>query len=393
MGKKKGYCNVDEIISMCDELEDCLGKAPEKCLPFIQDKTCMERFRNLIKEVESYPVEMGALTQSIESWIEKIKKEILKIDQSCSESERKKVINQLFEDSPVIYLNNHSMQHIKAVMNKAKEILVNCHDINLEYYELFILLCAIVVHDIGNVHGRKGHEREVARILSDPQFVHLLPDSVERKVISSIAQAHGGVSKETGKDTIACLLEERVLHGIHVRERMLAAILRFSDELADDSSRADYDALKLGIIPTASLIHHKYSVALHTVCIRKNPINHTFSVHLSYSFEIKDARIPIEKVCIKQYLLDEIYERTMKMERERRYCMRYLRMYLPLEEICVDIEIFNPEDPFWKHEIKYELKEEGYPEFNCESIQKINETLPTGEKLAEQLQGEEAYHV
>ena len=66
--------------------------------------------------------------------------------------------------------------------------------------EIFILLCAIQIHDIGNINGREGHEtsfqetfREIAK--------NIIPDTVTQKNIIRIAQVHSG-SIGGSKDTI-----------------------------------------------------------------------------------------------------------------------------------------------------------------------------------------------
>ena len=76
------------------------------------------------------------------------------------------------------------------------------------------------------------------------------------------------------------------------------------------------------------------------------------------------------------YLLDEIYERTKKMELERRYCTRFMRPYLDIERIKVEINISDTEDIFNVKNIKYDLYESGYPNSEC-----IIESSLTGEDL------------
>ena len=63
------------------------------------------------------------------------------------------------------------------------------------------------------------------------------------------------------------------------------------------------------------------------------------------------------------FLLDEIYERTLKMCFERRYCMRFMDGVPRIEEISVGIDIYEDThslvtcvDP-----IGYRLRDRGYP--------------------------------
>lgn len=94
-------------------------------------------------------------------------------------------------------------------------------------------MCAIVVHDAGNIYGRAGHEKKLAEILNN-QCDNIIPDAIERRVISRIAGVHGGKIKGSS-DTISVLNKTNTVNGFEIKEQLLAAILRFADELADDA--------------------------------------------------------------------------------------------------------------------------------------------------------------
>ena len=82
---------------------------------------------------------------------------------------------------------------------------------------------------------------------------HLGKDMVEKKAILDIAKAHGG--KVNGdKDTISKLHDKGLILGNDIRYQKIAAILRFADELADDSQRAAryLDKDDLDLIPPNS---------------------------------------------------------------------------------------------------------------------------------------------
>ena len=63
------------------------------------------------------------------------------------------------------------------------------------------------------------------------------------------------------------------------------------------------------------------------------------------------------------YLLDEIYERTVKTDLERNYCMRFARDIAPIDAIDVRIEIFVDANSMLPciEPIAYRLQEVGYP--------------------------------
>lgn len=374
------------MLSTFSTLEELFYQAKEGELPSSIGKNHCERYKELKDQFADFPVEMGAMSSSIEEWIKDTRKKAEEINKVENQKERSTQFSDLFVKDPIVFLNRHDATHINKVQEKAKEILMCCNNLNLSYYELYFLLCATVVHDVGNIFGRKDHERSIKTIL-DSECKDILPDSIERRVIARIARAHGG-SVSGSSDTISILRESEIINNQNVRERLLAAILRFADELADDSTRANYAALKSDIITEASKIYHVYSTALHTVELRKNDINQSYEVVLAYEFDSSTATTQYSKAGKQSYLIDEIYERTLKMERERRYCIRYLRPYCHLERIKVQITITNSNDEFRSYRITYTLEESGYPSTPFATIKDVDCNIKTGTELLDVLREE-----
>jgi HD superfamily phosphodiesterase len=76
----------------------------------------------------------------------------------------------------------------------------------LEPYELYVLLFAVLLHDAGNARTRKNHEKEPKAIIARMGSVAGV-EPVERKLIASIAEAHGGRTKDGDKDTIRKVIQ------------------------------------------------------------------------------------------------------------------------------------------------------------------------------------------
>lgn len=365
---------LDELLNIggSDEYPSTFGRKPH-----------IERYKELANKFANYPVEMGAMQETIKTWIAAVQEKTKEINSIDDIKEREKEFNKLFEDDPIIFLNRHDASHTKKVMEKALEIIKCFRNIRFSCYEIYFLLCAIVVHDIGNIYGRTGHEKKIAEILNS-ECASIIPDSIERRVISRIAGVHGGKIYGSS-DTISVLNETYTVNGFDIKEQLLAAILRFADELADDASRANYDAMDSGIIGEASEIYHVYSEKLHTVSLRQNKVTNAFEVFLAYQFDASIAKKLYGKAGQKRYLIDEIYARTIKMERERRYCIRYLRPYCSLERINVQIVITK--DVFDEEKISYTLEEKGYPIIPFSSIKDVRNDILSGEELAAKLEG------
>lgn len=346
-------------------------------------KAYTDRFKELDRYFSEFPVEMGAMKSEVEQWKKNLVSQLEEAAKTEDEAERIQKINNILSEDKIIFLNKHGPDHICKVREKAFEIL-KCftHDVP-SFYEVFLLLCSISVHDVGNLFGRANHEKRIPTLL-DSACANIIDDTVERRIIARIAGVHGGRINDS-KDTISVLNGTDTINNMRVREQMLASVLRFADELADDSSRAVYPALDSGILGAASEIFHVYSSKLHTVRLQQNPVTAAWEVVLKFEMDEETAKKQFSKGTNKIYLLDEIYERTIKMERERRYCMRFLRLYCSIESINVEITIENEESVFEQETIKYVLKENGYPDSPYGLIKEVDRNILTGAEMAEKL--------
>lgn len=311
-------------------------------------------------------VEKGALASSLREYIQEL-------NGLNDEVDLKEALSKI----PFVYLNDHGPGHIEKVIERVSQMLVCIDEINLSAYEVFILLCAIQIHDVGNVFGRKDHEKNLQKISQEKCSPYII-DTAERKLIEKIAATHGGNYKGN-KDTISCLPKETIMKEKKVRCRLLASLLRFADEIADDSTRADINGIKNKTVPKESELYHYYSMALHTVKVEKDNTTSEIYLQLVYEFDSDIALKLFDKFGDKVYLLDEIYERVRKMETERRYCMRFLKPNHSIEKIKIEINISDSNDIFKFEQVKYELEEKGYP--SVDIIGEIYDGNITGEEL------------
>lgn len=370
-------------FKVCSTLEESLHGAEDVDFPDPDTKEgYISRLNTLESNFSNYPVEMGAMADEINRWVEKIG-EALKIE---DEKVRAQQLEELFDDDPCLFLNRHGKLHVEKVKERALDILKCFPENTVTYYELFILLCAINVHDIGNILGRKNHEKALAKIL-ERDCKNIIRDSVERLVVSKIAGAHGG-SIRGDKDTISKLDFKQKVRGCSVNERLLAAVLRFADELADDATRASQDAIDNGILGDKSKIYHIYSSSLHGVELVQNQVSKGWDVELSYKIDRETADMVFKKGDADRYLLDEIYDRTLKMERERRYCNRFFQPLCTIEQINVEIVFIR--DIYENRRVTYTLHDFGYPDKPYSSILEVDDSLMSGSEMAELLKEEDA---
>jgi len=225
-------------------------------------------------------------------------------------------------------LTDHGSDHVQMVMERAKQIIGKKHE-DLTVYEIFILLLAIHFHDIGNIYGREGHEQKISEVMDD-MGKQLPLDDADKKYIKIIAMAHGGYADEnnTDKDTIRTLLPETTRSSVKIRPSLLAAILRFADELADDFSRA----FNGKIVPPHNEIYHAYSKVLE-LSIRENTA--IFKYNIPYEYTQKKMKKGEEK----RYLYDEILDRLQKCLSELDYCRKYSGDYIGITVLSVSIYV------------------------------------------------------
>ena len=374
------YVTESSLINVLEK-----GKADD--FPSTNGKnTHLKRYEELDAYFSEFPVETGAMKSEIGKWKEELGVQLEKIAKIENEAERIRKVQELLSEDKVIFLNKHGKDHTNKVCEKAFEI-IKCFTHNKpSYYEVYFLLCAISVHDVGNFYGRENHEKRIYNMLNS-DCSNILVDAVERRIISRIAGAHGGYINNN-KDTISFLKRTDMINNMEVREQLLAAVLRFADELADDSSRAIDPALKSGILGKASEIFHVYSSKLHTVILRQNPVTAAWNVVLRYEFDEDTAKEQFSKGNTKKYLLDEIYDRTIKMDQERRYCMRFFGTYCSIESIDVEITIVNKGNAFKTKTISYILQEKGYPDHPYSTIKDVDDRIPTGDEMVIELSKE-----
>ena len=261
-------------------------------------------------------------------------------------------------DEEIVFLTDHGPEHIKRVCEKSTQLL-SLLDRPITAYEAYCLLFALYLHDAGVVYGREAHEERCARVM-DALGTVTGDISREKRIIAAIAACHSGDIKGD-KDKISKLDANYAVNNDSIRAQLLAAVLRFADELADDHSRASRFLLDEGLVPPASEVYHAYSLALEHVGVNVKEIDLHFVIDKAMAVKT------YTKKSKQVYLLDEMVTRTQKMHLERLYCMRFLQQYgMKLETVRVAVEVMA--DLTSGHlaiapvsEQKWELRESGYP--------------------------------
>jgi hypothetical protein len=227
-----------------------------------------------------------------------------------------------------ILFTRHGKEHFKTVIAKAHEV-IQADSQPLTGYEIYVLLVAIHLHDIGNLFGRVQHERACLKIIEQLGSI-LSNDSVEKRIFYDVARVHGGKILDN-KDTIRTLKTETIFKEKHVRPRKLAAILRLADELADDYSRVSGALVKFKIMDS---VYHYYAQGLHSVEVRARDSR----VDLHFFFEKSLLTRKLKKNKTRDtWLITEVMDRTLKTFLEMKYCSQYMRT-INFDSLNVSIE-------------------------------------------------------
>lgn len=273
-----------------------------------------------------------------------------------------------FNLESILWLNDHGPKHILTVIERATD-LVNQEKIDLNVREVYILLNAIQLHDVGNFYGRIGHEKKILEVIQEIiPFVGF--DTIEKRYIKNIAQVHGGkIIKENGEkdpNTIVTIKPAVTIDRYNIRKQVLASIVRFADELADDKNRADSKMLFENKIPKSSQIFHAYSFCLDSVIV--NHSTETIELHFKIPKEFLLKKLG--KIDKEVFLLDEIYDRVLKVHNERIYCSKFWKGLIAIDKIWVQIEFYSrpsengslTESDFLVHDdITFTLQDNQYP--------------------------------
>ncbi|ODM29853.1 hypothetical protein A6779_12055 [Marinobacter adhaerens] len=268
---------------------------------------------------------------------------------------------------------DHSIDHFNAVIKYTGFLLglpqhVDQSNIDVELklnpYEVYLTLVSILLHDAGNIYGRQGHEKRPAKIIQDLGPA-AFPDNFEARTIAHIARVHGGkkldAKGETTKDTISNSPLKAIDHykGTKYRAQLIAAIVRFADEICEDRDRASQPLLISRNLPRQSEVFHQYahSISSVEVDLQAKMINIKFELEKEDAIRTfgKGEADDIQEV----YIIDEINERLEKMYCELCYCRRFFAEALSIDAIRATVIIHDEDEP--AQEETFELRERGYP--------------------------------
>ena len=231
-------------------------------------------------------------------------------------------------------LTDHGPRHIQDVLKQAYRLISSSH---LKAREQLMLLLAVFFHDTGNIHGRKGHEKKVANIYDFVRGTPLSAKQLEEKaLLLAIVGTHGGVARDgKSKDTISDLNTTEPFLQRTIRMREIAAIMRFSDELAEGPQRTSEYLHRTHRFDIKSEQYHDYATI---TSITIDPALERIAATYHIDIQTKQGRIAdIERL---RRLIKFSYHRVIKLDEERQYTKYYSDALAPFKKTSATFRFF-----------------------------------------------------
>lgn len=247
-------------------------------------------------------------------------------------------------------LTDHGQTHIEDVIDNGGLLigLSNEHDDDANAdcihgfspYEMFILLCGLLLHDVGNIYGRKKHNLKIGDVWSKMVSWNLWPER-ERQLVISVGRAHAGKSLDgQPEDTIRSLdVHPQYFMKLPINLAPIAAVVRFADELAEGPQRTSRFLVENNLIAEGSQLYHQYAQIAHIAIDRVKG-----RIALSFTVSLDNPSYPEHPIELEEHLcvlLKMAYSRAAKMNYERQYARHYASILTPFRETSVILRIFN----------------------------------------------------
>lgn len=270
------------------------------------------------------------------------------------------------------HFTDHGEKHIASIMQAASGLLEKDLDpkrkSQLESLDLFLILSAIIWHDVGMVIDRFQHAEQIHPLTQRIREL-AFNDQTIQKLVVDIARAHvrnNGLSIPRFEQDWSSASKTYTVY-----PRALAAIVRFADEISENRSRISQEILDLEQVPAENRIYWEFANCISAT--RPDPARERVVLTL----DIQEEAAVTTYICpeeINQYannageisLMEYIISRLEKMNNEREYCAQEFRKYVSISAIVVRLNLLKGENPVSGYELEIPLSnlglsQTGYP--------------------------------
>jgi hypothetical protein len=235
----------------------------------------------------------------------------------------------------------HDGSHVINVLDNIYQLLDDA--INSMTCEFLYFLClSTLFHDVGLIYGRDEHQKKISDIFN---VIHgkenIQRFANEKIIVTKTVEAHSGKSIDNTNDTLEYLGNLSGYFG-SINTQEIAAILKFSDELAEGGQRTSDYFIEKGMYKKESSIFHRYAKAYHSVI---SAIDKRVVISYNIFFSINDiSELIIDQEITLECFLGFIFERIIKIDDERKYCRYYCHWLDSMKEISVSFNFWYDGD-------------------------------------------------
>jgi hypothetical protein len=241
------------------------------------------------------------------------------------------------------YFTDHGAGHVNSVIQAASGLLakhLTPETLGLNAIEIFLLLAAILWHDVGNALGRARHADRIPDMTEEIKKLGF-PDPALHRIVGEIAKAHAGSDGLTKARAEADCVVART---VTVYPRALAAVVRFADEVSENRSRISLALLPS--VPTDNQIYWQFANCI--TAARPDPSRERVVLTIEVPASAATATFPCPKDILHRAdaahritLIEYLISRLEKMNNERAYCEPEFRRYASIREIVVRLAIID----------------------------------------------------
>jgi hypothetical protein len=270
--------------------------------------------------------------------------EVLDADQRRALENVREAVERIWARPLHHHYTDHTVDHSERVITLLDGLTAGIMSIDkrLSSTEVFVLLAATFLHDIGMQNEKfaggdldeiRAHHNEqtaemIFAVFEDPARAFGIPLASDPGIVEAVAL----VAKGHRKVDLADPEYDSFIHsGERVRLRLLAALLRFGDELDIDHRRVDLEQMKLLDLPIESQFHWWKCHYVSGVSIIDEYIRVSYRFPQDRS-DYEGLIVPLveEEICAKHAALEEIFRENGIKVALGRSQVRLMRLVQPL---------------------------------------------------------------
>jgi len=262
------------------------------------------------------------------------------------------------------FFTDHGENHIQSVI-QAASLLLKKHlnpgsKSELSSLDIFLILSAILWHDVGNVLGRSEHASRVGEMTNKIRRLGF-PNIDIQRLVEEISKAHAG---EDGLN-IPRLYEDCTINQTYtVYPKALAAIVRFADEISEDRTKISQSLLPE--IPDENRIFWEYANCISAS--KPEPERYRVVVTVAIQDDVAIRKFRCPEQCRNRAdsggnisLIEYVVCRLEKMNNERAYCALGFSRYVSIMEIVARFTMLRGTERVENYELEVNFSQSGYP--------------------------------